>query len=68
MTTLAERFAEHFPGRPVVMIVNKIDLAGPSFDSGARPPRDVLYSSAKTGGGVSELFQTLSAAVWRRAR
>ena len=37
MTTLADRFAEHFPGRPVVMIVNKIDLAGPCFESGARP-------------------------------
>jgi translation elongation factor EF-4 len=68
MTTLADRFAEHFPGRPVVMIVNKIDLAGPCFESGARAPRDVLYSSAKTGEGVSELFQTLGAAVWRRAR
>ncbi len=68
MTTLADRFAEHFPGRPVVMIVNKIDLAGPCFESGAPAPRDMLYSSAKTGEGVSELFQTLGAAVWRRAR
>jgi small GTP-binding protein len=68
MTTLADRFAEHFPGRPVVMIVNKIDLAGPCLETGARAPRDVLYSSAKTGEGVSELFQTLGAAVWRRAR
>jgi 50S ribosomal subunit-associated GTPase HflX len=50
------------------MIVNKIDLAGPCFESGARAPRAVLYSSAKTGEGVSELFQTLGAAVWRRAR
>ena len=39
MTTLADRFAEHFPGRPVVMIVNKIDLAGPCFESLALRPR-----------------------------
>ena len=38
MTTLADRFAEHFPGRPVVMIVNKIDLAGPCFEFGAASP------------------------------
>lgn len=68
MTTLAERFSEYFPGRPVVMIVNKIDLAEPSFNSSARTERDLLYSSAKTGEGVTELFQTLGAAVWRRAR
>ena len=38
MTTLTDRFAEYFPGRPVVMIVNKIDLAGPCFESGAPSP------------------------------
>jgi Ras-related protein Rab-22 len=68
MTTLADGFAEHFPGRPAVMIVNKIDLAPPSFDLAARAQRDLLYSSAKTGEGVTELFLHLGAAVWRRAR
>ncbi len=68
MTTLADHFEEHFPGRPVATIVNKIDLAPPPFDFGARPQRDVLYSSAKTGEGVTELFRTLGATVWRRAR
>jgi small GTP-binding protein len=68
MTTLADRFDDHFPGRPVVMIINKIDLAPPSSVSGARVQHDVLHTSAKTGEGVFELFQTLGAAVWRRAR
>ena len=44
MTTLADRFAEQLPGRPVVMIVNKIDLAGPCFEFWrASPARRALF-------------------------
>ncbi len=70
MLTLAERFEARFPGRPEVMIVNKIDLAATpiGFPPQAASSGDVLYASAKTGEGVAELFQKLGAAVWRRAR
>jgi Ras-related protein Rab-5C len=67
--SLAERFEEKFPGRPAVVIINKIDLAPPPGDLGpaAGFAGDVLYTSAKTGEGVEALFQRLGAAIWRRA-
>jgi small GTP-binding protein len=63
MANLTRRFDESFPGRPVVAIVNKIDLAPSMRDTGG----GVLFSSAKTGEGVEELFLTLGRAIWRRA-
>ncbi len=71
MTTLADHFEQGFPGRPCVMIVNKIDLAPrPSMELARRAGNagELLYSSAKTGEGVTELFLRLGAAIWRRAR
>jgi small GTP-binding protein len=69
MERLVTRFEEKFPGRPVSAIVNKIDLA-PEI-SGAAPPSaglDVVYTSAKTGQGVAEMFHSLGCAIWRRGR
>ncbi|WP_330084497.1 Rab family GTPase [Methylocystis iwaonis] len=67
MAGLATHFEERFPGRPVAAIVNKIDLA-PELASDASPSRhDVVYTSAKTGQGVAEMFLSLGHAIWRRA-
>lgn len=63
MANLTRRFEMSFPGRPVVAIVNKIDLAPLMRETGG----DILFSSAKTGEGVEELFLTLGRAIWRRA-
>lgn len=68
MAELASRFEERFPGRPIARIVNKIDLAPHIVDKPAAPSlEDSLYSSAKTGDGVSELFRLVGEAIWRRA-
>ncbi len=61
MAALAEGFYERFPGRPVAKIVNKIDLAAPPEDI----DDDTIFTSAKTGEGVAEMFEVLGAAVWR---
>jgi GTPase SAR1 family protein len=68
MAGLARGFDDNFPGRPVVSIVNKIDLAPNARDMGAASELgELLFSSAKTGEGVEELFLSLGRAVWRRA-
>lgn len=69
MASLATCFEEQFPGRPAVMIVNKIDLASSLSFLESQPDilGDVLYSSAKTGEGVTHLFHKMGAAIWRRA-
>lgn len=64
---LADRFAEEFPGRPSVVIVNKIDIA--PAPAAARPGAcRTVSASAKTGEGVAALFRELGCAVWRRAQ
>lgn len=67
MAGLVARFEEVFPGRPVAAIVNKIDLA-PDVPVAAEAAGriDVVYTSAKTGQGVAEMFLALGQAVWRR--
>lgn len=68
MSGLVAKFEERFPGRPVSAIVNKIDLA-PDFrltDEAALNP-GIVYTSAKTGQGVDEMFLSLGRAIWRRA-
>lgn len=69
MAGLVSRFEENFPGRPVVAIVNKIDLAPQLRDACniGLPEVDILYASAKTGEGVAALFASLGHAIWRRA-
>jgi Ras-related protein Rab-5C len=66
MNALATRFEEKFPGRPIAAIVNKIDLA-PDFAAETSAQRDVVYTSAKTGQGVLEMFASLGRMIRRRA-
>jgi len=68
MAGLFSKFEERFPGRPVSAIVNKIDLAPEFRLAGEAAPRSgVLYASAKTGEGVTEMFLSIGRAIWRRA-
>lgn len=69
MANLTRRFGETFPGRPIAAIVNKIDLAPRLRESvdDRFASAELLFSSAKTGEGVAELFLTLGRAIWRRA-
>lgn len=68
MATLVTRFEEVFPGRPVMAIVNKVDLVEEAPATGPAPSRiGVLYTSARTGQGVAEMFLALGRAIWRRA-
>ncbi|WP_424361990.1 Rab family GTPase [Methylocystis parvus] len=68
MSGLVAKFEECFPGRPVSAIVNKIDLT-PDFrlSEEAASQAEVLYTSAKTGQGVEEMFLSIGRAIWRRA-
>lgn len=70
MVDLANDFAERFPGRPVVAIVNKVDLLEDGGASLMLP--DVargacVGASAKTGVGVANAFRSLAATIARRA-
>ncbi len=67
---LAAGFADAFPGRPLRVIVNKIDLAElePAAFSGAGlAPDDVVRTSARTGEGVAGLFESMGADIVRRS-
>ncbi len=62
MSGLARLFEARFPGRPVMRVVNKVDLA-PRAEAllGADPALgDALFASAKTGEGVAEVFRALA--------
>jgi len=67
MAGLVAKFEERFPGRPVSAIVNKIDLV-PDFRvaGDAAPQMQVVYTSARTGQGVEEMFLALGRTIWRR--
>jgi 50S ribosomal subunit-associated GTPase HflX len=67
MAALARRFDEAFPGRPVLRIVNKIDLAAPRVEAEGFQPGEAVFTSAKTGEGVAAMFLALGRALWRRA-
>jgi len=69
MAALVSRFDEAFPGRPVSAIVNKIDLAPErsTLNAPAASRIDVIYTSARTGEGVEEMFLALGRAIWRRS-
>ena len=49
MAALARRFDEAFPGRHVLRIVNKIDLAAPRVEAEGFQPGEAVFTSAKTG-------------------
>ncbi|MDE2577579.1 MAG: GTP-binding protein [Hyphomicrobiales bacterium] len=66
---LARAFSEHFPGRPVRIVVNKIDAATlepEAFAGTGLAATDVLRVSARTGEGVPKLFEGIGAEVLRR--
>jgi small GTP-binding protein len=69
--SLALGFQEHFPGRPVAFVVNKMDLA-PSHEPIVLPPHlteaeaIVAQTSAKTGHDVHAAFQSTADAIVRR--
>jgi small GTP-binding protein len=67
MATLADLFEQKFPGRPVVAIVNKIDLA-PDRAAAAPGPGGLrtVYASARTGEGVAPMFLALGRDILRR--
>lgn len=69
MIGLVAHFEDAFPGRPVAPIVNKIDLAEDFARDGLADlgPRDTIFTSAKTGLAVNEMFVDLGRAIWRRA-
>lgn len=70
MADLVTRFQDGFPGRPVAAIVNKIDLV-PEIGSNASvlelKSLNIVFTSARTGEGVTEMFLDLGRAIWRRA-
>ena len=68
MANLAKNFAERMPGRPVLGVINKIDLstAGVSAAFDSADFGDVLYASALTGEGVGALFAACGEAIVRR--
>ncbi len=66
MAALVSHFEESFPGRPVRAIINKIDLVPDVRNASAAPEIQAVYTSAKTGEGVAEMFLDVGCAIWRR--
>ena len=69
MAGLADAFEERLPGRPMMLVLNKIDLVAP----GAAPPdvpslsrRELVRASAMTGEGVAAMFENLAETIRRR--
>ncbi len=63
--TLAQTFQEEFPGRPVILVANKIDLVSDDDRSKLVAPLKVLglpilKTSAKTGTNVRHSFESLA--------
>ncbi len=66
---LAMHFADHFPGRPVRVILNKTDLApvdAQAFVDSGLAPEAVAAVSARTGAGVADIFSSIAADIARR--
>jgi small GTP-binding protein len=71
MATLAESFADQFPGRPMVLVLNKTDLVSEADVSALARPLEYLHqpiitSSAKNGGNVAVAFQTVAESAYER--
>ncbi len=68
---LAQTFMETFPGRPVALVANKIDLLGPGelpkLIAPLRPLRTrIVETSAKTGANVRGAFESVTRAAYER--
>ena len=63
-----ERFAQRFPGRPIRVIVNKMDLVpdAASFKTPDFSPHKPLFTSARSGEGVRDAFRMVAEDLWRR--
>ncbi len=73
MLRLAEGFATAMPGRPIGLVVNKLDLLSPGEEP-LVPPALMRYqaqltmTSAQKGAHVQDAFHTLAAAILRRGQ
>lgn len=71
MATLAESFMEQFPGRPLVLVINKCDLASETDVGSYAAPlgylhQPIVYSSARSGENVVRAFETVAEAACER--
>lgn len=69
MAELARGFEARFPGRPYAALVNKMDLAGDSTDTGRFSELGlpvVKLVSAKSGSGITDAFVELVHTIRRR--
>jgi small GTP-binding protein len=71
MATLAERFGEQFPGRPVVLVLNKTDLVSESEVCSLAHPlqylrQPILQTSAKSGANVEQTFRMIAGSAYER--
>ena len=70
MKGLLEAFSERMPGRALRAVVNKSDLATVAPEelrAAGLFPDEMLFTSAKTGAGVRELFASIAGEIARRA-
>ncbi len=69
MVELVTQFAESKPGRPVVALLNKMDLVDPAAQQDPEftvAPDFFVRTSALTGAGVAEAFEDLARAIRMR--
>jgi small GTP-binding protein len=69
MFTLAARFSEAMPGRPVLGLVNKADIVRPDLGEQDRlglPEEQVMITSAKSGENVNAAFEGIAETIYRR--
>ncbi|MBB4196357.1 hypothetical protein CCR94_13490 [Rhodoblastus sphagnicola] len=69
MYALAAAFADAMPGRPVLGLINKSDIARPDLADHDRlglPEDQVMITSAKSGDNVAAAFQGIAETIYRR--
>ena len=69
MGGLITAFEDHLPGRPVMGVLNKIDLLSPEQTRPKLPGHDgshIISASAANGEGVMAAFKSIAEAVVRR--
>lgn len=69
MFELAADFLERRPGRSLRAVVNKTDISVPDitlFNRRGLPAEHVMFSSAKTGEGVTAAFDAIATDIYRR--
>ncbi len=69
LTELAATFDQRMPGRPLRVVVNKSDLVEPAaidLSGAGLHGSEILFTSAKSGEGVRELFLSVAQDIARR--